>query len=164
MTMLGAQLDDLAQLSTRLTTTSGDIEGTNGRCTSATTNVVDALRSSAQSALNSVSAEMSALRATVTAAQNSASNAVWTGGNSDRFKAAYDQFNGAMASAEQTTNQTFTEFSGHIERMTEQLHEYVSSFAAALTRAQQATASMSQAVSSQHNSLEHVMNSGLTIG
>jgi hypothetical protein len=164
MSMLGAQLDDLSQLSTRLVTTAGDIDGTNTRCTSATTQVVDSLKTSATTALRAVEAEMQALRSTVDAAQSSTDGAMWTGGNSDRFRSAYTEFNGAMAQAESTTRETFGEFNQYIEQMTAQLEEYVSTFSAALVRANEATNSMSQAVNAQQDALDQVMNAGLTIG
>jgi hypothetical protein len=164
MTMLGAQLDDLGQLAGQLTTTTSDIGASSSRCTSLTSSVVSNVQQAAQDALQSIGNEMEALRATVDAAGRSADAAQWTGGNADRFRSAYVDFNGAMAAAERTTNETFADFKRLIENMTTELNEYVTKFNTSLDQAQQATQSMSSAVTSQQNALDQVMNTGISIG
>lgn len=164
MSMLGAQLEDLSGLSAQITKTQGDIGTSQSNSLAATNNVVESVRTAAQAALTQITGELSALRASVDAAQGSADGAVWTGANSELFRGAYRDFNSAMAQAEAATNETFSEFNTAIDQMSASLSDYVNQFSASLTAAQESTGSMSTAVEGQRANLDATMNTGMSLG
>ena len=104
--MLGAQLDDLSALAGQLDRTGGAIADCQSRSTSETNEVVESVRTAATTALQHITAQMDALRESVRAASTSSTSAQWTGGNAERFRAAYQQFDASMQQAEATTKGT----------------------------------------------------------
>lgn len=162
--MLGAQLEDLASLSQQLHRTSGDVGACQANATATTTSVVDSVRSAAQTAMQRISAELQALRASVTAAQSSTDSAVWTGANGEVFRGAYADFNAAMQQAEQAAAGTFESFQTSIEQMAQALADHAQTFAQALEQARQSTTSMAGAVEGQRANLDATMNTGFSLG
>lgn len=161
MTMLGAQLDDLDQLSQQLTRTAGDIGSCQADATATTSAVVESVRQAATEALARITAHMDALTASVEASQASAAGAMWTGVNADTFRQAASDFAGAMRSAHAATTETFTSFRTNIEAMASQLSEYGSELSAAMAQAEESTTTMATAVQGQRANLDEVMNTGM---
>jgi hypothetical protein len=162
--MLGAQLDDLQALAGQLDRTGGAIADCQSRSTSDTNQVVESVRTAAATALQRITTQMDVLRESVRAASTSSTSAQWTGGNAERFRAAYEQFDTSMQQAEVTTKETFADFNRAIDQMAASLSDYAQQLATSLTNAQSSTQSMSGAVHAQHANLDMVMNSGLSVG
>lgn len=164
MTMLGAQLDDLAGLASRLRTTAGDIGDVQQRSTAATLRVVEEVRSAAAAAVNEVSQTMASLRTSVAASAAAAGSTTWSGLNRDRFLDAHQDFDRAMASAEDATTAAFADFGTAIEQMAAGIEAYNNGLSASLSQAGDASDSMATAVEQQRLNLDQVMNQGLGIG
>lgn len=163
MSMLGAQLEDLVQLSNHLTRTSGDLEACRTNSLATSTRVVETVRSAADLALTRISAEMTALSQSVDGSRNQAESTVWTGANSDRFRTGYAEFHRAMQHARSSTEETFGEFRAAIEQMVSSLTAYVDSFSASMDQASGSAAAMAQAVEQQRATLDQVMNTGVSL-
>ena len=161
--MLGAQLDDLHALAGQLDRTGGAIADCQSRSTSDTNQVVESVRTAATTALQRITAQMDALRESVRAANTSASAAQWTGGNAERFRSAYQQFDASMQQAEATTKETFADFNRAIDQMAASLSDYAQQLANSLVNAQSSTQSMSSAVQGPRANLDMVMNTGLSV-
>jgi hypothetical protein len=161
MTMLGAQLDDLSDLSVTLTTTGGDVLTAQASATSTTTNVVSEVRSSAQSALAAIRSHLDALLTSVQTSGARAEATAWTGANRDRFTAAYGDFQQAMQAARQSTEAVFAEFQAAVDTMTASLEDYDRQFSSAMGQAEGSVRSMSAAVDAQRTNLDSVMNTGM---
>ena len=161
--MLGAQLDDLSALAGQLDRTGGAIADCQTRSTTGTNEVVDSVRTAATTALQRITAQMDALRETVRAASTSSTSAQWTGGNAERFRAAYQQFDASMQQAETTTKETFADFHRAIDQMASSLSDYAQQLANSFVNAQSSTQTMSSAVQAQRANLDMVMNTGLSV-
>lgn len=161
--MLGAQLDDLSALAGQLDRTGGAIADCQSRSTSDTNQVVESVRAAATTALQRITTQMDALRESVRAANTSATSAQWTGGNAERFRSAYQQFDASMQQAEATTKETFADFNRSIDQMAASLSDYAQQLASSLLNAQSSTQSMSGAIQGQRANLDMVMNTGLSV-
>ena len=161
--MLGAQLDDLSALAGQLDRTGGAIADCQSRSTSDTNQVVESVRAAATTALQRITTQMDALRESVRAANTSATSAQWTGGNAERFRSAYQQFDASMQQAEATTKETFADFNRSIDQMAASLSDYAQQLASSLLNAQSSTQSMSGAIQGQRANLDLVMNTGLSV-
>ncbi len=164
MSMIGATLEDLDGLSTQLGTTTADINTVSSGSVSSTTQVVDQVRSAAQTALQQITSHMDQLRRTVVASRQRADGANWTGANRGVFVDAYGRFDTAMGQAETATKETFTDFDQLITKMSDELRDYVEKFRSAMSEAGESTTSMRDAVAKQRQHLDEVMNTGLTVG
>lgn len=164
MTMLGAQLGDLIDLKTQLSTTNGEIGDVSTQSVTATTNVVTSVTEAASFALTAINSAMDQLNQAVAASLSKATGTNWTGQNQQNFIGAYEQFQGAMTTAESSTTDTFASFDTAIKSMTAELEAYRTSLTDALLNAQSSVTSMEMAVQGQHDNLDQVMNQGLSIG
>ncbi len=164
MTMLGAQLDDLQQLGTRLSVTGSDVAGVRDGAVHTTTQVVTGVHDAAQAALDQILGHMEQLDRTVASAVAEAEATQWTGANADRFRDGALQFQTSMRSAQTTTTETFTAFRATIASLGETLESYSTQLRTALTDAEASCQAMSQAVEHQRSMLDQVMNAGLSFG
>lgn len=164
MPALGATLEDLHALAGQLRTTTGDIATVSGDTSSQINAVLEQLRTSGTTAVNTARNQMEALRATVNAAQTQADGADWTGHNAEVFRSAYQDFNASMTKAEQATTAYFDELNSLIERLSADTESYLTEFTGSMTNAQSSTESMSAAVDAQSANLDQVMNTGMSVG
>ncbi len=163
MALLGAQLEDLDNLSTRLTGTAADVEVARSAAVSLTTQVVGDVTSAAQRAHAQIGTEMEALDRSVSDAAREADSTQWTGSNADNFRIAAGEFRSAIGRSEASTNEAFESFKASVESMSTALDEYVNSLSTSLTDASGAAEQMSRAVTDQRTNLDNVMNSGLPV-
>ncbi len=163
MSMLGATLEDLTALSTKLEITATDVGATRDAAVLLTSEVVEGVTESATRAQQQIATEMETLELSVSesAAQADATN--WTGQNADRFREAAHGFQEAMLQAERTTTETFEVFRAAVVGMTETLDEFVRSLSISLSDAETAAHDMARAVTDQHENLDQVMNVGLSV-
>ena len=164
MTMLGAQLDDLSTLSTKLQTTSGDVGSIKEQAVSLTSTVVGNVIEAAKQALGDITTQMDLLSQSVASSSTQAAATQWTGANADRFRQGATDFQSSMTQAGATTGEAFEAFLQSASTMTDSLEHYVTQLASALTTAQESAAQMSGAVESQRANLDQVMNIGISIG
>lgn len=164
MTMLGAQLDDLAGLAQRLTTTSGDVGVARDNAVGTTSTAVDAIGSASQQALASITSHMEALEASVAGAVTQADSTQWTGANAGRFRGAAQEFHSSMTAGQTATTEAFQSFQASVAAMNETLNTYVQQLSGALTSAQESAANMASAVEGQRANLDQVMNLGMSVG
>lgn len=162
MAMLGATLEDLVQLATKLGTTAEDVGVAREAALLLTTEVVEGVTTSATRAHQQITTEMDTLKLSVTDAVARADAADWTGNNAQRFRESAAGFGEAMGAAEQTTAETFELFRASVVGMAESLDTFVQSLSGSLTEAQTAAGEMSRAVDDQYNNLDQVMNNGLS--
>lgn len=162
MTMLGAQLDDLAALSARLQATASDVATGRNSSVATTSQVVAEVGDAARRALDQITSHMQSLDASVAAAASQADSTQWTGANADRFRAGAAEFRSAMQSGQAATTDAFASFQSSVTTMTETLHEFVSSFSTALANAEQSAIEMADAVDAQRSNLDQAMNVGLS--
>lgn len=106
---------------------------------------------------------MEQLEASVAGAIMQAESTQWTGANADRFRAAAHDFQAAMMAGQQATSEAFQSFQTSVGLMNDTLGNYVASFSAALTSAQESAGSMATAVERQRMNLDEVMNAGLAV-
>lgn len=163
MALLGAQLDDLAGLAHRLSTTSADVGTARESSVSTSTNVITAVADAAQQALTAITTQMEQLEASVAGAVAQAEGTQWTGANADRFRGAAQEFHGAMSAGQRATTEAFQSFQASVGAMNDTLGTYVQQFGTALTSAQDSATQMSAAVESQRANLDQVMNAGLSV-
>jgi uncharacterized protein YukE len=163
-TILGAELDDLVALSSELARTTSALGQTQSGSAASTNDVVQSVKSAAAAAEGQITTQMDSLRGAVGRANASASTAVWTGRNAERFRAAYQDFDASMQKAETATRETFNDFRRAIDEMARTLADYTQTFSTALSNAQSSTQSMQAAVDAQRQNLDQVMNTGLTVG
>ncbi len=161
MTMLGAQLDDLSALSTRLHGTSVDVGTARQESVATTTNVVGAVGDAARTALDQISNQMAALDQSVRASVAQAESTQWTGANADRFRGAANEFNGAMQAAQGSVTEAFGSFQASVTTMSETLNDFVTQFSAALSQAEASASEMGSAVEAQRSNLDQAMNIGI---
>jgi uncharacterized protein YukE len=162
MTMLGAQLDDLSDLSSTLSVTAGDVTTAQSSAATTTAAVVSEVRASSSAALSAIRAHLETLIASVQTAGARVESTTWTGANRDRFAAAYVDFQQAMQTARATTEATFAEFQTAIDAMAASLEDHDRQFTAAMTTAEGSVRSMGAAVESQRATLDAAMNTGLS--
>lgn len=163
MTMLGAQLDDLATLSTRLQTTAGDVGSVQEQAVALTSTVVSSVTESARQALTQISTQMDVMSQSVAASTSQAESTQWTGQNADRFRQGATEFQTAMATAGSTTNEAFEAFVQAASAMSDSLQQYVNQLSTSLVSAQDSATQMSGAVESQRANLDQVMNVGISL-
>lgn len=164
MTMLGAQLDDLTNLSSRLRTTAGDVSSSREQSIATTTQVISEVSDAARRALDQITSHMQALDGSVGAAVAQAEATQWTGANADRFRGGAAEFRGAMQAGQTATTEAFGAFQTSVASMTETLDQFVAQFSSALTGAEASTNEMATAVEAQHANLDQAMNIGLSFG
>ncbi len=164
MTMLGAQLEDLATLSTRLQTTSSDVGAVKDQAVTLTSTVVGNVTESARHALSEIGTQMSLMSQSVAASTAQADATQWTGANADRFRQGATEFQTSMSTASTTTEEAFQAFLQTASAMTESLENYVTQLSASLLTAQESATQMSTAVESQRSNLDQVMNIGISFG
>ncbi len=164
MPALGATLDDLQALADQLRATSSDIGEVSTTTQTQIKAIVEQLRTSGTQAVTTARNQMEALRASVTAAQSRADGADWTGHNAEVFRHAYQDFNQSMTKAEQATNGYFEEFNTLLDKLGGDTETYVGEFTTSMSSAQTSTDSMATAVDAQHQNLDQVMNTGMSVG
>ncbi len=164
MTMLGAQLDDLATLSTRLQTTSTDVGAVKDQSVTLTSTVVGNVTEAARHALSEISTQMDLMSQSVAASTSQADATQWTGANADRFRQGAAEFQSSMATASTTTSEAFQAFLQAASTMSESLENYVTQLSGSLMTAQESASQMSSAVESQRANLDQVMNIGISAG
>ncbi len=163
MVMLGAQLDDLAALTTRLQTTAGDVGSAREQSVLSTTSVIGEVSDSTRRALEQITSYMQALDTSVSGAVAQADGTQWTGANADRFRVGAADFRAAMQSGQAATTDAFSSFQASVATMTESLNQFVSQFSTALTQAEASAVDMSSAVEAQRANLDQAMNIGLSV-
>lgn len=163
MTMLGAQLDELSTLSTRLQTTATDVGTVKDQAITLTSTVVGNIVEAAKTALSEINTQMDLMSQTVAASTTHASATQWTGANADRFRQGATEFQTAMGQASTMTNEAFQSFVQTASTMTESLESYVTQLSGSLTSAQESAAQMSGAVEGQRANLDQVMNLGIAL-
>ncbi len=164
MTMLGAQLDDLHDLSAHLTAMATDVASCRDDAVSTTTQVIADVTQATALALQQINAHMSHLETTVHTAVGRADAAQWTGANAERFRQGAADFQASMSTGQATTRETFAAFQQSAAMMTETLQDFVAGFSSALTDASGSANDMAAAVEAQRSNLDTVMNLGLSIG
>ena len=164
MAMIGAQLDTLDALAQQLAITTADIGEVSSGAVRAFSNAVEALETATAVAVQQAATQTANLRTSVGASQQRAAAAVWTGANADRFHEAYATFDGSIASAEAATNDAFADFKRQIGELSAALGTFVDGFQTSMTNAAASTESMASAVRTQRQSLDEVMNTGMTVG
>ena len=164
MSILGASLEDLDQLSSQLRTTATSIDTVGTDTNRSAQAAVAQLRDAGTGAVTATDSHMTALRSAVERAQAQADSASWIGQNAEVFRGAYHDFNGAMARAEDATKTYFADLQRVLEQLGVDTEQYIGELSAALGHAQESTASMAQAVDGQRDNLDQVMNTGLRIG
>jgi hypothetical protein len=164
MSMLGASLEDLDQLSIQLHTTAASIDTVSIDSNRSAQAAVSQLRETGTSAVMAATDHMGTLRDAVERARSRADGASWVGHNAETFRAGYDDFSGAMARAEEATTGYFTELKNVLERLGADTEHYLGDLTAALREAQASTESMSRAVDAQRDNLDQVMNTGMRAG
>lgn len=162
MALLGAQLDDLDNLSTRLTGTAADVETARTGAISLTNDVVADVTAAADRAHTRIGVEMSNLERSVADAAATADATQWTGSNAEEFRGAAQEFRSAIARSEAATNEAFESFRASVESMSTALDEYVTSLSGSLADAGAAAEAMARAVTDQRTNLDSVMNTGLS--
>lgn len=163
MSMLGASLGDLSELSGRLTQTSGDVETSREEANALTSEVVSSLNTAAASAFQRISSTMDTMDQSVRQSVDRAQQANWTGANADRFRIGAQSFHTAINQADTTTRESFETFKTSVQTMTENLDAYVQSLAVSLSAASNSAQEMSQAVEAQRSNLDSVMNTGISV-
>ncbi len=164
MTMLGAQLDDLAALADQLRRTATDLAATRDGSTTLSQTMVRSTQDAAQTGLTQITDQLSTMSASVSASVSQASAAQWTGANADRFRDGAASFQQNIETGRAATEEAFTDFNTHINALAASLEAYVQSFGAALSGAEDSSNQMSSAVEAQRANLDQVMNTGLTVG
>ena len=164
MPALGATLEDLQALATQLRTTSGDIGEVSTSTQTQIKAIVEQLRSSGSQAVTTARNQMQALRTSVSAAQSRADGADWTGHNAEVFRHAYQDFNQSMTKAEEATTSYFEEFNTLLDKLGGDTEHYLGEFTTSMGHAQTSTDSMATAVDAQHQNLDQVMNTGMSVG
>ncbi len=162
MALLGAQLDDLDNLATRLTGTAADVETARTGAVTLTSDVVGDVTAAADRAHTRIGVEMGNLERSVADAVTTADATQWTGSNAEEFRGAAAEFRAAIVRSETATNEAFESFRASVESMSAALDEYVRSLSGSLTDAGAAAEAMSRAVSDQRTNLDNVMNTGLS--
>lgn len=160
MTILGAQLDDLARLSDRLHATAAELSTVKQGSVRTTSAAVAGVSETAARARAEIVQHMGQLDAAVAAAIAEAHAATWYGANALRFREAAGAFSDSMRAAQHNTNDTFTQFQQMIATLAESLDAYALTLGATLSHAEQAAADMSMAVAHQRSALDQVMNTG----
>lgn len=161
MTMLGAQLDDLAGLSQQLTSMSGDVATSRDDSVATTSQAIGDVTQATAAALQQITAHMERLETSVQTAVARAESTQWTGTNAVRFRQGAHEFQTSMSAGRATTTEAFESFQHSVAAMSETLEEFVAGFSAALTDASASANDMSAAVEAQRTNLDNVMNSGM---
>ena len=164
MSMLGASLEDLDQLSVQLHTTAASIDTVSTDTNRTAQAAVSQLRDTGTSAVTSATDHMSTLREAVERARSRADGASWVGHNAETFRASYHDFSGAMARAEEATTGYFAELKNVLERLSADTEQYLGELTFALRDARDSTEAMSRAVDAQRDNLDQVMNTGMRAG
>ncbi len=161
MTMLGAQLDDLATLADQLRRTAADLGATRDGSTSLSQTMVSSTQDAAQTGLSQINEQLAAMSSSVSTSVNQANASQWTGANADRFRDGAAGFQQNIEAGRATTEQAFNDFNTHINALASSLEAYVQSFGAALSGAEESSNQMSGAVEAQRANLDQVMNTGM---
>jgi len=162
--MLGASVDQLDALTSRLGTTAADI-GTSSADTHTISNqVIDECQVAFRTAVSSITSSMEQMRASVEGAQAQLEASDWTGANRAFFDGAYGEFTTAMFALETTVNGAYSDFDAQMHALGGVMTDFQTQLAANLTDAQTSTTSMQQAVESQKSNLMTVMNTGMSFG
>jgi len=164
MGMLGAELGQMRQLSAQMNRTTNRIATAQTSTNKTTNQVVTGVQNDAQTAMSRIDSALADLTSSVSEAVSTAQGTSWVGANNQRFMSAANDFQQHMNNADQATRDAFQKFQKSINQMAQAIEEYQASFSTALTNAQTSTESMRQAVDSQTNELDRVMNTGLTAG
>lgn len=164
MPTLGATLEDLLGLKTRLESSAGQIADNNENTQATTRATVSTFNDQSQSTRAQIEGFMAALRADVTEVASRAMGTDWTGQNREGFVDNYETFRAEMDNAAAATEEYFGELAATIGEITAALDEYQVSLSGALMAAQEASISMSGAVQGQHDNLDAAMNTGMTFG
>jgi uncharacterized protein YukE len=164
MPALGATLEDLQALASQLRATTGDIGEVSTSTQTQIKAIVEQLRSSGSQAVTTARNQMQALRTSVNAAQSRADGADWTGHNAEVFRHAYQDFNQSMTKAEEATTSYFEEFNTLLDKLGGDTEHYLGEFTTSMGNAQTSTDSMATAVDAQHQNLDQVMNTGMSVG
>lgn len=162
MSMIGATLEDLDGLSTRLQTTSGDVGEVKEQAVGLTARVISEVTASAQQVLAEIGSQMDVMSQSVSAAQSQAESTNWTGANAENFRSGAVEFQTAVNNAGLATNDAFESFKATAHTMSEALDAYVNQLSVALAGAQVSATQMSTSVTNQRNNLESVMNTGIS--
>ena len=160
MSMLGAQLGDLDDLSGRLTTMGGDVAATRDDALATTTRLIGDVGQATELALQQITTAMERLDASVQTAVSRAESSHWTGANADRFRQAAGEFQGSLLAGQTATREAFTSFKQSTSLMSETLQDFVTGFSGALSDASSAAGDMAIAVNAQRDNLDQVMNQG----
>jgi len=163
MTMLGAQLDDLAGLSAQLQVMGGDVATIRDGSVATTSQVIGEVTQATATALQQITAHMEQLQVSVQSAVARAGTTQWTGANADRFRQGANDFQSSLAAGQATTRDAFTSFQSSAAMMSDTLQEFVTGFSAALTDASASASDMANAVEAQRANLDSVMNLGLSV-
>jgi len=164
MPQLGATLEDLLGLRSRLETSSSEIAANNDSTQATTSQTVSTFNDQSSATRSQIEGFMAALRADVGDVANQALGTDWTGQNREGFVANYDTFQAEMTNAANATDEYFTQLAATVTEIMAQLEEYQTTLSAALIAAQDASQSMSVAVQGQHDNLDAAMNTGMTFG
>ncbi len=164
MSILGAQLDDLAVLADQLRQTAGDLATTRDSALTLSGQMVNTTRETAQNGLSTVEGQLTTMSASVTASVSQASAAQWTGANAERFREGAASFQANIEAGRTATTEAFSSFNTHIAALADALESYVQQFGTALAGAEESSHQMSAAVESQRANLDQVMNTGLAVG
>jgi len=164
MPQLGATLEDLDRLATRLNTSAGAMATENGNVVNTTNAAVADLNTGSTTAMNNINTFMGNLEADVLAVVGEATSTDWTGQNREAFVGNYEQFKTQMDLASGATAEYYGTLQSTIAGMMEELRAYQQQFSTALSAAQTASESMATAVNGQRQNLSDAMNTGMNFG
>lgn len=164
MVMLGATLEELLNLSARLTTTTSEIGTVAADTQGVSHRVVDDMHGSFATAVAGITSAMDTLRGSVEASRGQLESTTWTGANRAVFDGAYTEFTAAMTHLELAVADAYGEFDAQMKQMAAMIEGFQGQVMASLDQAQGSTTSMAQAVEAQRANLDMAMNTGLAVG
>jgi len=159
--MLGADLESLTALSQRLDVMSTVVSERRTEAMAISTDVVAELDAAITRATSRGEDGLAALRSEIAAADSQTQSTEWTGGNQITFAGNQADFNLSLTGTLSDVEEAYSSFNAGLVTLSGQIDQLRESFSLNLTNAEDATRAMSNAVVTQRDALDSVMNSAV---
>lgn len=163
-TMLGANLESMADLVGQLDTTTGTIGDVSGEAANVKELVISEMTTTFETAVRRIEDTMEQLQTSVNAMVAKATDTEWTGVNYANFIDASTQFEGSCNQIASEVASAYAEFAGHANEIGQNLDAFQAVVATNLDSAAASTESMAAAAAAQAEALDTTMNQGLQVG
>lgn len=158
---LQVSIADLEAIEAQLGTQSDALNSSSSDAQTIVNDVVAQLQNAANSGESRMTSLLSNLDNVSQQTLNATNGAVWTGQNSERFRAATGDLTTTINNTNRATEEAFAQFRNAIVQLEESLNGLVTDFQASAGRAEESTLNFRDAIRSQAENYDHAFNASL---